>query len=54
MVRCPCPSALKCDALWPFCGDGFLGFELKLAILPPIHAKLAESARPTHFQVTAR
>ena len=33
--------ALKCTALRRFCGDGFLGSELKPAHLPPTHAKSA-------------
>ena len=33
MVRCPCPSALNCDALRRFCEDKFLGIGLKPAYL---------------------
>ena len=38
-VRCHYASALKCDALRRFYGDGILGAGLKAPILPPIHTK---------------
>ena len=45
-VRCNDTSALKCASLRRFSDTRFLGFQLKTAILPPIHAKSARQARP--------
>ena len=44
-------SALNCTALRRFRRGGFLGAGLKAPIVPPIHAKSAQSARPSVSRV---
>ena len=39
-------SALNYDALRLFCGEEFLGVELKTPIVPPVHAKSAYHLGP--------